>query len=116
MGPRFRGGDDWSAPSDVTSSLLATARGRDEIPSMGYPPFDYRHLPVHERLQLIGHIWDSIAEEAESDPRVLPLTDAQRAELDRRLAEHERDPGAAVSWEEALDGIQQRLRDARGER
>lgn len=83
---------------------------------MEYPPFDYRHLTVHERLRLIGDIWDSIAEEAEADPEILPLTDAQRAELDRRLAEHERDPESAVPWDEALDGIRQRLRSVRGER
>lgn len=89
---------------------------RDHIPNMDYPPFDYRHLTVHERLRLIGDIWDSIAEEAETDPGILSLTDAQRAELDRRLAEHERDPASAAPWDEALDGIRQRLRDARGER
>jgi putative addiction module component (TIGR02574 family) len=83
---------------------------------MDYPPFDYRHLTVHERLRLIGDIWDSIAEEADADPGVLPLTEAQRAELDRRLAEHERDPGSAMPWDEALDGIQRRLRNAKGER
>lgn len=83
---------------------------------MDYPPFDYRRLTVHERLRLIGDIWDSIAEEAEADPEILPLTDAQRAELDRRLAEHERDPESAVPWDEALDGIRQRLRSVRGER
>jgi putative addiction module component (TIGR02574 family) len=86
---------------------------------MTQPAFDFRRLSVDERLRLIGDIWDSIAEEAEADPSVLPLTDAQRAELDRRLAEHERDPGSAVPWEEALDRIESRLRDAthpRGER
>ncbi len=83
---------------------------------MDYPPFDYSHLTVHERLRLIGDIWDSIAEEAEADPGIMPLTDEQRAELDRRLAEHERDAESAVPWEEALDGIQRRLRNARGER
>jgi len=83
---------------------------------MDYSPLDYRRLTVHERLRLIGDIWDSIAEEAEADPGILPLTDAQRTELDRRLAKHERDPESAVPWDEALDGIRQRLRDARGER
>jgi putative addiction module component (TIGR02574 family) len=41
---------------------------------------------------LIGDIRDSIAEEAEPDPGILPFTDEQRVELDRRLAEHEHDP------------------------
>jgi putative addiction module component (TIGR02574 family) len=83
---------------------------------MRYPAFDYRHLTVNERLRLIGDIWDSIAEEAETNPGVLSLTDAQRAELDRRLAEHERDPESGVPWDEALDRIQQRLHGARGDR
>ncbi len=76
---------------------------------MDYPPFDYSHLTVHERLRLIGDIWDSIAKEAEADPGIMPLTDEQRAEL-------ERDPESAVPWEEALDGIERRLRDARYKR
>ena len=41
-----------------------------------------------DRLTLVQEIWDSIA--AESVP--LPLTDAQRRDLDRRLAEHAADP------------------------
>lgn len=101
---------------EVTSTLLATGISRDDIPGIRYPPLDYRQLTVHERLRLIGDIWDSIAEEAEVDPGILPLTDAQRVELDRRLAEHERDPASAVPWEDVLDGIKQRLRDVRGER
>jgi putative addiction module component (TIGR02574 family) len=28
-----------------------------------------------------------------------PLTAAQREEIERRLAEHERDPGRAIRWE-----------------
>jgi putative addiction module component (TIGR02574 family) len=59
---------------------------------MDYPPFGYRQLTVHEHFRLIGDIRDSIAEEAEPDPGILPFTDEQRVELDRRLAEHEHDP------------------------
>jgi putative addiction module component (TIGR02574 family) len=83
---------------------------------MSQPAFDYRRLTLDERLRLVGDIWDSIAEEAQTDPSVLPLTDTQRAELDRRLAEHERDPSSAVPWEEALERIQNRLRNRRGDR
>lgn len=52
-------------------------------------------LPVEERLSLVEDIWDSIA----ADSAALLLTDAQRAELDRRLAEHEADPGDVVPWD-----------------
>jgi len=57
---------------------------------------DYTKLSIPERLALIGEIWDSVI--AEGKP--LPLSDAQRAELDRRLAEHEANPDAAIPWEE----------------
>jgi putative addiction module component (TIGR02574 family) len=41
-----------------------------------------RNLSIEERLQLVEDIRDSIAAEQGS----LPLSEAQRAELDRRLA------------------------------
>ena len=63
---------------------------------MATPAPEYRKLPIPERLQLVEEIWDSIAQEAKS----LPLSDELRAELDRRWAEHERDPSAAVPWEQ----------------
>lgn len=77
---------------------------------MGKPTFDYRSLSVDERLQLVGDIWDSIAEEANVKPDALPLTDEQKAELDRRLAEHEADPSSAVPMDKALEGIRARFR------
>ena len=54
-------------------------------------------LRVEERLALVEEIWDSIA----ADSAAVPLTDAQRAELDRRLDDHQANPGDVVSW----DGI-----------
>ena len=39
----------------------------------------------------------------------VPLTDAQRTELDRRLAEHEADPDDVVSWEDVKASITKRL-------
>jgi putative addiction module component (TIGR02574 family) len=62
-------------------------------------------LPVAERIRLVEAIWDSIAE----DSAAVPLTDAQRTELDRRLAEHEADPDDVVSWEEIKASITKRL-------
>jgi len=53
-------------------------------------------LPVSDRLKLVEAIWDSIADA----PEVLELSDAQRAELERRLEEHERNPGAESPWSE----------------
>jgi len=64
---------------------------------------DLLKLPVPERLELAMALWDGIAEPELQDQ--LPLPEAQKAELDRRLAEHDRDPTRAIPWEE----VQQRL-------
>ena len=52
---------------------------------------------IEERLRAIGVIWDSIVEQTDN----LPLTDAQREDLERRLEEHRLNPQAGISWEEA---------------
>ncbi len=53
-------------------------------------------LSVSERIQLVEDIWDSIA----AEPDALPLTDEQQAELDRRLADAETNPGGGTPWSE----------------
>lgn len=63
-------------------------------------------LTVAERLELIEALWDSIVE----SNAVPPLTDAQRAELDRRIADHEMNPDDVVSWEEAKAAALSRIR------
>lgn len=62
-------------------------------------------LPVEEKIDLIMDAWDSI-----SPNDFPPLTDAQKTELDRRLAEHERDPSSAIPWEEAKARLEARYR------
>lgn len=54
-------------------------------------------LTPAERIELAEDLWDSVAANPEDLP---PLSAGERAEIDRRLAEHERDPDAAVSWKE----------------
>ncbi len=67
------------------------------------PPLD--HVPVHweitERLQLVEELWDSMA----SQPGAVPLTDAQRRELDHRLEQYYLEPDLGSSW----DTVKQRL-------
>jgi putative addiction module component (TIGR02574 family) len=58
-------------------------------------------LPVQERVQLVGAIWDSIS----AVPEALPLTQWQREELDRRLAEFEADPEAGSTLEDVFARI-----------
>jgi len=64
---------------------------------------DFSRLTVAERIQLAEDLWDSLAEA----PEVLALTDAQRAELDRRLEAHRTDPNAAIPWESLRQELMQ---------
>ena len=66
---------------------------------------DISKLTVAERIQLAEDLWDSVAAETGE----LPLTDAQVAELDRRLADLAREPDAGESWEVVRARIEQRL-------
>ena len=67
-------------------------------------------LTAAERLELVEELWDSIAAEAERDAGVLPLTDAQKEELDRRIAAHRADPSRVVPWEEVREELRRRPR------
>lgn len=58
--------------------------------------FGYRKLPISARIQLAQEIWDSVAEET---PSPFQLSPEERAELDRRLAEHRADPASSIAWE-----------------
>jgi putative addiction module component (TIGR02574 family) len=55
-------------------------------------------LDVDERIALAQAIWDSVA--AESPPPQLNCQ--QKSEIERRIAEHMRDPSTAIPWETAL--------------
>jgi putative addiction module component (TIGR02574 family) len=55
-----------------------------------------RKLSVDEQIELVETLWDNIVERN----AVPPLTEAQTAELDRRIADHEANPDDVVSWDE----------------
>ena len=60
-------------------------------------------LSPEDRLQLIGVVWDTLA------PEDLPVTDAERALLDARLAEMESEPNDQSSWPEAKARLERLL-------
>lgn len=64
-----------------------------------------RELPVEQRMHLVEELWDSIA----ADQHALPLTEEQRAELDRRLDAYEIDGDPGRPAEAALADIRKRL-------
>lgn len=63
-------------------------------------------LSTEQRLALVEELWDSIA----ADSEAIPLTAAQRAELDRRLSEIDADPDAGTPWEAIRSQLAARLR------
>lgn len=62
-------------------------------------------LPLEERLALVEEIWDSIA----ADAGALPLTDAQRRELEKRIAEDDAKPDDITPWEQIKASTLSRL-------
>ncbi len=61
-------------------------------------------LSVDDRIELVTAIWDSIAK----DPKDLPVSDAVKAELDRRLDRHKTHPEEVVDWEDTLTDQRER--------
>ena len=55
---------------------------------------DIARLTPQERLDLIERLWESL------DDAEVPLTPAQRAELDRRIAGFDEDHDQNVGWAE----------------
>ena len=55
-------------------------------------------LPAEDRAQLAIALWESLSDSEREG--VFELTDEQRAELDRRWAEHVENPGSAIPWSE----------------
>lgn len=62
-------------------------------------------LPANERVELALELWDSLAANES-----LPPTAEQLAEIDRRIEEHERDPGSAIPFEEVMEQLRSRLK------
>lgn len=62
---------------------------------------DILQMSVAERIQLAEDVWDSIA----AVPEAIPLTDAERQELDRRLELYARNPDEGIPWDELKDKL-----------
>ena len=87
---------------------VALAGRRGQTDDMRTTDLDISGLSLAERIQLAEDLWDSVAAETGE----LPLSAAQKAELERRLADLERDPGAGEPWEVVRARIEKRLAQA----
>lgn len=52
-------------------------------------------MSVDDQIALAEAIWDNVA----ATPEKIPLSDAQKQELERRLAAHKADPSKVTPWE-----------------
>ena len=73
---------------------------------MTLPKIDLSTLTDAERLQLLDQVWETFRQDAQS----LPVTAAQRAELDRRQAAYDAGDMRPRSWQEVREEIRGRLR------
>ena len=62
-------------------------------------------LTIDERLALVEEIWASIC----ADGANFPLADAQRAELDRRVADDDAFPDDVIPWNDVKQSLRARL-------
>jgi len=62
---------------------------------------DILQMTIAERIQLAEDIWDSIA----AVPEALPLTDAERQELNRRLELYQQNPVEGIPWDELKEKV-----------
>jgi len=73
---------------------------------MNKPALNIGDLSPEERLRLIEELWDSLNE----TPGTVPLTNAQREELDRRLDDLEHSGPEGIPWDQVLQQIRSRSR------
>ena len=62
-------------------------------------------LTAKERRDLVEDLLAAVEEDED-----FALTPEQMTEIDRRIAEHKRDPGSAVPWAEVRDRLLARFR------
>ncbi|MFC1508627.1 addiction module protein [Candidatus Omnitrophota bacterium] len=63
---------------------------------------EIKRLNVTERISLAEEIWDSIAENQEP----IPVTQAQKDELDKRLESFSSSPETGSSWQDVKNRIE----------
>lgn len=77
---------------------------------MANAELDFSGMSVDERLDLVHAIWNSIADSTTD----MPLSELQRRELERRLADdNDDDPDQVVPWETVKADAQARFQKCR---
>jgi putative addiction module component (TIGR02574 family) len=58
-----------------------------------------KNLSPAEKAELLDTVWESLEADSAS------LTDAQREELDHRIARHEQNPADVIPWQQVRAGL-----------
>lgn len=80
----------------TTQTACHVGRKSGEYPMSPLAFKEILQLSVAERVQLVEDIWDSIV----ASPESLPVTDAQKQELDRRRDAHATSTAPTRFWDE----------------
>ncbi len=67
---------------------------------------DIASLSLEERLRLLDELWESLSH----TPEAIPVTRAQREELDRRLDDLDREGPVGIPWDVVLLRIRARAK------
>ena len=73
---------------------------------MGKAAVDINKLSREEQLDLLDQLWQSLGR----DPGILPLSQAHRQELDRRLDDLEEEGPIGIAWDDLVEQIRSRSR------
>ena len=87
----------------ILASIRSAAFGYNQ--TMSDTNIDIDNLDAEERLQLIERLWDSL----EDSPDTLPLSAAQKRELDSRLDRIDAGDDAGIPWGDMMAQIQAKL-------
>ena len=87
----------------LNSHLLRPGK-RDQSYTCDLGTMDIASLSPEERLRLLDELWESLS----ATPEAVPLTTAQRDELDRRLDELDREGPTGIPWDDVMKRIRSR--------
>ena len=88
--------DGWSEGKLTGILALAILYGMSDLTP------ELAQLSPRQRLDLIEALWDSLGD------KDVPVTEAQRAELDRRIGGFEQDREQGISWDQLSAELRQR--------
>ena len=88
--------DGWSEGKLTGILALAILYGMSDLTP------ELARLSPRQRLDLIEALWESLGD------KDVPVTESQRAELDRRIAGFEQDREQGISWDQLSAELRQR--------